>query len=167
MLCFKITDMKRFMAALFAGQIFDSMPVEDAHIVTANTFDISGRIVPAFYTADEIADMPDGLPEYTLWEQLRPICFSLIKGKKTPVSFQITFHASNTLQKELCSHDSCTVPYEQVSTLVFTIRYMDSMCRIITGSSYRTFLPDKTLDKLWDDYFRQFLTMHQISFEEE
>ncbi len=167
MLCFKITDIKHFMAALFTGSIFDSMPVEDVHIVTATTYDINGRIVPAFYTREEIAAMPDGLPEYILWEQLRPTGFSLIKGKKTPVSFQITFHAPGSLQKELCSHDSCTIPYDQVGSLVFTIRYTDGSCRIITGSSYHTFLPDKSLDKLWDDYFRQFLTKHQIHFEEE
>ena len=167
MLCFKITDIKRFMATLFTGPVLDSMPVEEVHIVTATTFDINGRIVPAFYTAEEIADMPDGLPEYILWEQLRPTCFSLIKGKKTPVSFQITLHAPNTLLKELCSHESCSVAYEKVGALVFTIRYAEGTCRIITGSSYQSFLPDKSLDKLWDDYFRQFLSNLEIHFEEE
>ncbi len=166
MRCFTITDTRTFMAALFTRPVFDAMPTEDVHIVTATTFDINGRIVPAFYTAEEIAAMPDGLPEYILWEQLRPISFSLIKGKKTPVSFQITFHAPKSLIKELCNKDSCTVPFEQVQALVYTIRYGEGSCRIITGSSYKTFIPDKSLDQLWDEYFRHFLANNQLSFEE-
>lgn len=166
MRCFTVTDNRSFMSALFTGPVFDRMSVEDIQIVTANTFHMDGRIVPAFFTADEIDAMPDGLPEYALWEQLRPISFMLIKGKKTPVSFQMTFHAPTDLIEQLCNDASCTVSAAQVQALVFTIRYSEGTCRMITGSSYKTFLPDKSLDRLWDDYFCRFLSEHQLSFEE-
>ncbi len=166
MRCFTITDNRSFMAALFTGSAFDRMAVEDIQIITANTFHIDGRTVPAFFTAEEVDAMPDGLPEYTCWERLRPICFQLIKGKKTPVSFQMTFHAPSDITEQLCMDKSCTVPASQIQALVYTIRYTDGKCMLITGSSYRTFLPDKSLDQLWDSYFMRFLTEKQLSFEE-
>lgn len=167
MRCFKITDTRVFMSALFTKPTFDRMSVEEIQIVAANTYQIDGRTVPDFYTQEEKDAMPDGLAKYSLWEQLRPLCFTIIKGKKAPVSFRITLHAPETLLNQLSASEDCTIPPEQIQALVCTVRYADGICRIITGSSYKTFLTDKSLDHIWDEHFRRFLTNQALSFEEE
>lgn len=167
MRCLKITDTRTFMAALFTKPLLDQFFVEEIQIVTAYTVHLNGRSVPAFYTEEELNDMPDGLPEFAFWEQLRPICFSIIKGKKTPVSFNLTLHAPAAISDTLCAREECTVQKEQVQALTCSIRYADGICRIVNGTSFKTFLPDKSLDKLWDEKLCAFLSEAGIAFEEE
>lgn len=165
MRCYTIIDTRNFMSALLTKSVFDHMSVEEIRIVAANSYRIDGKNVPEFYSEEEKNALPDGLPEYSFWEQLRPLCFSIIKGKKTPVSFQITLHAPQKLLIQLCTQEDCTIPPEQIQALVCTIRYAEGICRIITGSSYTTFIADKSLDQLWDEYFTTFLNTQTISYE--
>lgn len=150
------------MAALFTGTLFDPLETESVQITTACTLRIDGRTVPAFYTADELAGMPTGLPAFTPWANLRSLCFSAIKGKKTPLFFQITFHADQELVNRLTSSEECTVDSSFVQALVLTVRFESGTCRLTTGTAYTTFVPDKTLDKLWDEEMQRFLLEHEV-----
>lgn len=159
---FTITNNRTFMAALFTGTLFDALQTESVQITTACTFKIEGRTVPAFYTAEEIAELPDGLPAFTLWSNLRGLCFDAIKGKKTPLFFQITFHADAETVKRLTSLEECTVDVSFVQALALTIRYESGVCRLTTGTAYTTFLPDQSLDRLWDEDMQRFLLAHGV-----
>lgn len=159
---FTISNHRTFMAALFTGTLFDSFQTESVQITTACTLRIDGRTVPAFYTADELAEMPAGLPEFTPWANLRSLCFSAIKGKKTPLFFQITFHADKEIVNRLTASEDCTVDSSFVQAFVLTIRYEAGICRLTTGTAYTTFLPDKSPDKLWDEEMQRFLSEHEV-----
>lgn len=159
---FTITNNRTFMAALFTGTLFDALQTESVQITTACTLRIDGRTVPDFYTADELAEMPGGLPAFTPWANLRSLCFSAIKGKKTPHFFQITFHADDETVSRLTASEECMVERSLVQALVLTIRYESGVCRLTSGTAYTTFLPDKSLDKLWDEEMQRFLLAHGI-----
>ena len=159
---FTITNNRTFMASLFTGTLFDTLETESVQITTACTLRIDGRTVPAFYSKDELADLPEGLPAFTPWTNLRNLCFCAIKGKKTPLFFQITFHAGADIVKRLTSLEECTIDNSFVQALVLTVRYESGVCRLTTGTAYTTFLPDKTLDKLWDEEMQRFLLEHEI-----
>lgn len=159
---FTITNNRTFMAALFTGTLFDSFETESVQLTTAYALRIDGRTVPAFYTADELAEMPAGLPAFTPWANLRSLCFSAIKGKKTPLFFQITFHADQETLSRLTASEECTVDSSFIQALVLTVRYESGVCRLTTGTAYTTFLPDKSLDKLWDEEMQRFLLEHEI-----
>lgn len=159
---FTITNNRTFMAALFTGTLFDSFQTESVQITTACTLKIDGRTVPAFYTAEELAEMHGELPAFTLWANLRNLCFSAIKGKKTPLSFQITFHAGQETADRLTALEECTVDRSFVQALVLTVRFESGVCRLTTGTAYTTFLPDKSLDPLWDAEMQRFLSEHEI-----
>lgn len=159
---FTITNNRTFMAALFTGTLFDPFETESVQITAACTLHIDGRTVPAFYTEDELAGMPAGLPAFTPWANLRSLCFSAIKGKKTPLSFQIAFHADADIVNRLTLLEECTVDRSFVQALVLNVRYESGVCRLTTGTAYTTFLPDKTPDKLWDEEMQRFLMEHGV-----
>ena len=49
---------------------------------------------------------------------------------------------------------------------MLNIRYDGTGLTLVTGTSYNTFLMDKTPDALWDRAVRQFLTKRQLDYEE-
>ncbi len=159
---FTITNNRSFMAALFTGTLFDPFYTESVQITTACTLKIDGRTVPAFYTADELAQMPAPLPEFTPWSVLRSLCFSAIKGKKTPLFFQITFHADKQTLTRLTSSDRCAADASLVQALALTIRFESGICRLTTGTAFTTFVPDKSLEKLCIEEVQCFLDTQGI-----
>ena len=54
----------------------------------------------------------------------------------------------------------------QVKAFVLSIRYDGENLTLVTGTSYNTFLMDKTPDTLWDQSIRQFLSKREIAYEE-
>ena len=87
MIALKLTNVKACMSHLLLMDTFDSFLLIEGEIMTFNTFKIDGFIQKNFYTSEELEQMGT-LPEYAYWKQLREYCFSLIKGKKTPLGFR-------------------------------------------------------------------------------
>ena len=86
MLAFTLSSLKDATSHLFTQPSFDDFDVLSVTIVSYITFSMDGHLNTAFF---ENADtQPDKLCS---WQRLRPVCFSIIKGKQPPVSFQITF----------------------------------------------------------------------------
>lgn len=156
----KIT--KNFMNALLVSEQFDSFLVEEASITTFNTFHIDGRIVRDFFDKNEHSE----LPAFSSWKEIRPICFQLIKGKKTPVSLHIVLQAPPSLIQQLAASDECEVASNLIRSLILNIRYDNGQVTCITGSSFTTFIMDKSIDKLWDAYIRKLFSVMQLDFEE-
>ena len=92
MLAIQIKDVKTFMAKLLSADTFDSFLLEEAQIHTYNNFVIDGHQNRDFYTKEELED-PEVFPyEYSMWKDMKGICFQLIKGKKVPTLMKITLH---------------------------------------------------------------------------
>lgn len=149
------------MNALLLGEQFDTFQVAEATITTFNTFHIDGHIVREFYSPeDEITS------DLSLWKDIRPICFQLIKGKRTPVAFRIILQASSSLIETLAASEECEVAANLIQSLTLNIRYEAGKATCVTGTSFTTFLMDKTTDAVWDKYIRQFFEKVGISFDE-
>lgn len=157
---FEIKENKLFMKSLLATNMFDAFFMEEASITTYNHFTIDGHLIPDFYTKEEQeAMLTDGsFPAFSKWEQMRPICFELIKGKRTPVQFKIVLHAPQNVVKELISKEECTIDHSLVRALVCTIRFDGINTTCISATALSTFVPDKSLDKLWDEWVSVFLS---------
>lgn len=166
MLALKIKSTKQIMNALLVSETFDSFLTEEVVITTYNTFHIDGHIVKEFYTNEEIESMDNDLPDFSSWKDIRPVCFSLIKGKKTPVNFRFILHASKELISAIAADPSCEVNENLIRSLVLNIRYENGSVSIVTGTSFTTFLMDKSVDHVWDSYLKKYLSDLQIDFEE-
>lgn len=165
MIACKITNVKQFMNKFLAGDDFDSFLLEQASISTYNTFTIDGRENKAFYTSEEWED-PEIRPyEFTAWKKIRPVCFDLIKGRRTPTAFHFVLHLIPTYAASILEKGDTSVTADQVKAFVLNIKYDGAGLTLITGTAFHTFLMDKTPDELWDKAVWQFLDQKEIAYE--
>lgn len=156
MIALSIEDLKIFTQKLFLETDFDDFLLTEAKITTFNTFTIDGHIRQNFYTDEEAEAL--GLQEYSFWKIIRPVCFSLIKGKRLPGSFHISLQADRKRTEHfLTSRQISSVSQEQIQGLYLHIRYDDGKLFCITGTSLSVFTMDKTLEREWDAYGEAFL----------
>lgn len=166
MLAIQIKDVKTFMAKLLSADTFDSFLLEEAQIHTYNTFVIDGHQNRDFYTKEELED-PEVFPyEYSMWKDMKGICFQLIKGKKVPSFLKITLHQKPECSYTILEEGGAKNLTQSLKAFVVTIKYDANGLMLTTGTSFSTFLLDKTPDQLWDQAFRRFLTEKEIAFEE-
>lgn len=166
MKAYQIKDVKNFMSKLLKTDTFDCFLLAEAAITTYNTFVIDGHMVKEFFTGDINDD--EVLPpyEFSQWKDMHSLCFDLIKGKRTPVNFKLVLHLKPELTEEILQKGECGISSSDLKAFVLNIKYDGSMLTCITATAFHTFLPDKTPDKLWDDYFMCFLTDKSFAFEE-
>ncbi len=167
MISLQIKNIRQFMNQFLAGDAFDSFLLEEATISTYNTFTIDGRENRAFYTSEEWEDKEIRPYEFTQWKKIRPVCFDLIKGKRTPTAFHFVLHLIPEYMASLLEKGETAVTPDQVKAFVLNIKYDGAALKLITGTSFHTFLMDRTPDTLWDNAVRQFLTKRQIAYEDE
>jgi len=162
---YKITELKSFMSKLLGSSAFDGFLLAEASISTYNTFVIDGHINKEFFTGD-IND--DGiLPsyEFSMWQDMRSLCFDLIKGKRTPVGFKLVLHLKPELADTLLKEGNAAVSLSDLKAFVLNIKYDGSELSCITATAYHTFILDKTPDQIWDEYMARFFNENSINFE--
>lgn len=166
MLAIQIKDVKIFMSKLLSADTFDSFLLEEAQIHTFNTFNIDGHQNHEFYTKEELGD-PELFPyEYSQWKDMKGICFQLIKGKKVPTFMKIILHKKPEEAYTLLEEGGALEVAEVLKAFVVTVKYDANGLLLTTGTSFSTFIMDKSADLLWDNAFRKFLTVQGIDFEE-
>lgn len=159
MITLHIPEHKEFMAKLLISDMFHSYLVQEVSITTYNTFMIDGRIQKDFYD-----DEWDG-PPYSKWEELKPYCFSIIKGKKTPLHFKLIFCLPAEKIKHFLAKEGLAYRLSDIHGLYLNIRYDGLALYCTSGTSLQLFTTDKTLDYAWDDYILQFFKRNCLPYE--
>ena len=166
MIALEIKTIKEFMNHLLNGEAFDSFYLEEASITTYNTFLIDGHTVDAFFTGSDLNGAPMEKPgPFSTWKQIRPICFSLMKGNRSPVAFKLVLHAGERYMERLRHNPAASANISHIKTLAVNIRFENQSLKCITGTAYDTFVPDKTIDNIWDEDFVSSLSALGIRFE--
>jgi len=164
MRAFQIQDIKVFMSHLLLSNTFDRFLLHEASITTFSTFSIDGHLNKDYFSYDEEEKDTVTAIKYGLWEQYRPFCFSLIKGKKTPSGMKLVFQLSPGGLKKLLVSNHLSIRPEDVGGLFLNIRYDGQKLLATTGTSLTVFSVDKTLDHIWDSLITNFLKKHEIPF---
>ena len=165
MIALQIQDIKQFMSKLLLSQTFDNFLLIEGSITTYNTFRIDGRLHKSFFTEEE--KEAQGLEEraFSLWKEVKPFCLELIKGKKTPLSFQFVFQLSKeNTGKLLLASGITSIQPENISGLLLNVPYDNGNLSVITATNLSLFTLDKTLEHAWDDMVKRFLKQQEISF---
>ena len=166
MLAIRIKEIKTFMGTLLNSEVFDSFLLEEAAIQTFVTYTIDGHIQNDFFTKEEreAADFPSHgiIP----WKSIKNTCFQLIKGKRTPVCLKLTLIQNPSDSRLLLEEAGASELANLLKSFVVTIKFDQKGLILTTGTSFTTFLMDKTADLVWDKAFRQFLFSHGIDFED-
>ncbi|MBP5263031.1 MAG: hypothetical protein J6X14_05965 [Lachnospiraceae bacterium] len=164
MIALQITSMKQFMNELLTGDAFDIFLLEEATISTAITISIDGHVNVDFYPIAERT--PELLPyEYQPWSEMKGLCFDLIKGKRTPLNLKFVMQLKPDKVKAMLEKEKLASKAASLKSLVLTIKYDGGKAILTTGSSYQTFVMDKTADVVWDRQISKYLAMKGIQFE--
>lgn len=153
MIILSVKEIKSFMSHLFMKETLDSWLVSEVTITTHNTFQVDGRLHKDFYgetIPDELASC-----EYSPWSLLRPLCFGIIKGSRTPLYMKLVLQLNSSMVENILSESAAPFVPEDINGLFINIRYEDGSLSITTGSSLRAFSMDKTLDEAFENYVRR------------
>lgn len=173
MIGIQITELKDFMGKFLMSDCFDSFLLEEAAITVAVSYRIDGRINRDFFTSEEIQNSSLEAIPFLPWSQIRPFCFDLIKGKRTPLNFKFVLHLMPGRLDALLSESSLAgnggteLPPSKamsVNAAVLTVKYDGAVIMLTTAISYADFVLDKTPDKLWDAYILKFLEQKGIKY---
>lgn len=164
MIALQIQDIKDFMNRLLLKETFDPFLVVEAAITTYNTFHIDGRLKPDYYTPEERETLNLTERHFSRWQELRPFCLELIKGKRTPLSFQFTFQLSPENTKKLLLQTESAFTPQDINGLILNIRYDANGLYCTTALSLNIFTMDKSLDHAWDQMVQKFLLNQEIAF---
>ncbi|MDF2608676.1 MAG: hypothetical protein K0R92_150 [Lachnospiraceae bacterium] len=165
MISLKILEIKNFMSHLLVHNVFDNYLMSELDITTFTSFHISGKLNHEYYSSDE-AEMLNGR-RFSLWSEIKPFAFSLLKGNKLPSSIKIVFALAPENIDKLLTKYSVPFKSEEVSGLFLNIRYENGNLYLISGTSVQTFTLDKSLEHAWDSYVKTFLKHYEIAYEEQ
>lgn len=165
MLALKISSVKAFMNHLLVADTFDNFLMAEATISTANTYQIDGHVNKEFFASEDISETPSIPYDFSEWKDIKPLCFNLIKGKRTPLFFKFVLHLKPEPVGKLLAAGNSNVSTEQVKALVLTIKYDGMQVLLTTGSAYHTFVMSKEPDNIWDKALQQFLARKGIDYE--
>ena len=165
MKAFQIVDIKDFMKDLLVGDAFDSFRVSEFSVTTNVSYSIDGEIHPEFNSPSEGASIPKNGETYISWSDIKPFCFSIIKGKRTPLNFKIVFGLSKDDIARLLIDNKISLNTDDIFGLYLNCQYENNSLMCVTGTSLRLFSLDKTLDNAWDTYVAEFLDNHGFTHE--
>ena len=161
MIALQITELKSFMGKLLATNTFDDFLLQEATLQMGIGYVIDGHINEAFYQNEE--DQATEHLSFITYSEVRGTLFDLIKGKRTPLGFQVLLQLSPKKCNLLFPEGLQT---HLIKGLVMNIRYDGSKALITSGISYSSFSLDKAPELIWDEAMRAFLRSAGISFEQ-
>ncbi|MDO4519030.1 MAG: DUF5721 family protein [Eubacteriales bacterium] len=160
MLAFKITNLKEFTNQLFIGDTFHPFWFIEGDFTTFNRFSIDGALQKDFFDTDELADLDR---PFSLWKEIQPFCCSVIRGKHTPLNFKIVLqYPVSAMNKVFSSNLASASP---IGACYLNIQFKNGTLLCTTGVSYKTFIPDKQAEFLWDDLIKRYFQKHNIEVE--
>ena len=148
------------MIALALPQVKECM----AKLLLSETFDpfyfIDGYLKKDFFEQEEAPER-----EYALWKDVREFCFSLIKGKRTPLSFKFVLGLSDSNIEKLLLQQGLDFKPQDVQGLYINLKYDGQKLQCVTGTAMNLFTMDKSLEQAWDKMVQKFFAQKEIKYE--
>lgn len=162
-------DTKKCMAELLLRDTFHEFLFIEGEITTFNKFSVDGLIRKEFYkdSPDEETIDSSKTISYSPWKKLKEFCFSIIKGKRTPLDFKFIFTLSEPMIEQVIKESDLDFRTEDVQGLYLNFRYDGSTLTCITGTSLKTFTLDKSLEHAFDKWTGAFFSAHDINWNKK
>ncbi|MCI9358283.1 MAG: hypothetical protein HFH59_12260 [Lachnospiraceae bacterium] len=166
MIALKITNLKKFMSQLLIGECFDSFWLSEASITTGNTYIIEGTLHPEFFSEEAQEVLERCHRTHSLWKEMKPFCYSIIRGKQTPLQFKFVFRLSYEKVRHAVDKSGISLEPDHINGLFLNIQYSAGQLSCTTGTSMSAFSLDKSLDQMWDRMVLHFFQENDIDYEE-
>ena len=160
MIALALTEVKECMAKLLLSEIFDPFYFIEGEITTFGTFTLDGYLKKEFFVEEEIPSR-----DYALWKDVREYCFSLIKGKRTPLGFKFVLGLSDSNIEKLLIQQGLDFKPQDVRGLYINLKYDGTKLQCITGTAMNLFTMDKSLEQAWDKMVQKFFSKQDIKFD--
>lgn len=160
MIALSLTEVKECMSKLLLSDTFDPFLFIEGEIMTFGTFTMDGYLKKEFFAEGTAPSR-----EYALWKEVREYCFSLIKGKRTPLSFKFVLGLSESNIEKIIQQQGLDFELEDVRGLYINLKYDGSKLQCVTGTAMNLFTMDKSLEQAWDVMVQKFFTQKEIAFE--
>lgn len=160
MIALSLTEVKECMSKLLLSETFDSFLFVEGEIMTFSTFTMDGYLKKDFFEDDAVPER-----EYALWKDVREYCFSLIKGKRTPLGFKFVLGLSDSNIEKLIKQQGLDFELEDVRGLYINLKYDGKNLQCVTGTAMNLFSMDKSLEQTWDVMIQKFFAQKEIAFE--
>lgn len=157
MIAIPIPEVKTFMNHLLRLETFDAFHVTEVSLTTYAAFTFDGHIQKDYYSKEEYEDLYQDSYPLVRWKQFRPICFDLIKGKHTPLSFSIIFQMSRSGTEKFLAGLDTAFSADDINGLFLNLRYENGSLTAVTGTSLKIFSLDKSLETAWDAKIQKFI----------
>lgn len=131
------------MSLLFGSEMFDRFHVRECELDTFVSFRIRGQLHREWLDTGEAPEDAAGL---AVWQQLKSIVFSLIKGKRSPGRMRLDF----CHYMENGDVGSIRLQYEREELLMYT------------GYMEKEFSLDRGNGQDWDENCIRFLKKYQV-----
>ena len=160
MIALSLTEVKECMSKLLLSEDFDPFLFIEGEIMTFSTFTMDGYLKKEFFEDGETPDR-----EYALWKDVKEYCFSLIKGKRTPLSFKFILGLSESNIAKLLLQQELDFKPQDVRGLYINLKYDGQKLQCVTGTAINLFTMDKSLEQAWDVMVQKFFTQKGINYE--
>ena len=160
MIALALTDVKECMGKLLLSETFDPFYFIEGEIVTFSTFTMDGYLKKDFFDEETAPER-----EYALWKDVREFCFSIIKGKRTPLSFKFVLGLSDSNIEKLLLQQELDFKPQDVRGLYINLKFDGQNLQCITGTAMNLFTMDKSLEQAWDKMVQKFFTQKEIKYE--
>ena len=160
MIALALTDVKECMGKLLLSETFDPFYFIEGEIVTFSTFTMDGYLKKDFYNDENVPER-----EYALWKDMREFCLSIIKGKRTPLSFKFVLGLSNSNIEKLLLQQELDFKPQDVRGFYINLKYDGQNLQCTTGTAMNLFTMDKSLEQAWDKMVQKFFTQKEIKYE--
>ncbi len=165
MIALSILNIKEFMHILLRTDAFDSFLLAEGSITTYMAWMLDGHSHADFFSPEDEPYPLAAQEAYIPFSLVRPACFELIKGKRTPSSFKFVFLLSSENQRRTIASIQNSFAPEDVTGMYLNLKYQDKRLLCTTGISCKVFSMDKSLGQGWDDMVQRFFKKHKIAYE--
>ncbi|MCF0145198.1 MAG: hypothetical protein HUJ73_01285 [Eubacterium sp.] len=162
MIALPITHIKDFMNKLLLTDTFDRFLVSEASITTFTTFHIDGQLHREFFDEEKAEDPQVTCRSLVSWGEIRNFCLSVIKGKRSPISFKLIFQLPAAEMDLLLARAGTSMQQEDIFGVFFNCQFHNDTLTITTGTSLRVFTMDRSLDHAWDEMLSEFLRSQEL-----
>ena len=153
MVMIELDNFKNFMSGFFGGNLFDDFLMSEGKLSMNIAYEFDGKILKEFYDTEEWEEMKTY--PYVMWQEEKEKIFSLVKGKKTPLSFQFVMMLKLDLVSDILAKYNLAIREDEVAGLFINILYDRQGLKCTAGVSRKTFVLDKTLEEAWDQEVKE------------
>ena len=150
---------------MLRGEAFDEFLLAEASIIAGVSYVIDGHLTEEFYTGEELEAMRLAGERCMRYGKVRPLCFDMIKGRRTPRSFCFVFLASREQTEDFLKQGQLIFRPEEIGNLSLNLRFYRQELTVTCPVTRNAFTLDKTLEQAWECWICTFLKELGITLE--